>query len=213
MRTIQRVVRRAALPAEYSKGFNPHMNLSIAQPLSVGMYSEGEYMDLNLTEEVDESYIIDKLNENSPSGVGFIKAVKIEDIEDKKKIPQAMALIEAAQYEIVIRYKDSCLLSDELSNLEKRTVWESLKKSKSGEKLVDIKPMVKTINYNIADNKLTINCILSCGSRENLSAELLAQYIRSSTSNVEEQAFIDVKRIELYYYEDNKLVPLYNCRQ
>ena len=32
MRTIQRVIRRAALPIEYSKGFNPHMTISIAQP-------------------------------------------------------------------------------------------------------------------------------------------------------------------------------------
>ena len=30
MRTIQRIVRRAELPVEYSKGFNPHMSLSLA---------------------------------------------------------------------------------------------------------------------------------------------------------------------------------------
>ncbi|MDZ5035507.1 TIGR03936 family radical SAM-associated protein, partial [Clostridium perfringens] len=46
MRTIQRVIRRADLPMEYSKGFNPHMALSIAQPLSVGVYSDAEYMDI-----------------------------------------------------------------------------------------------------------------------------------------------------------------------
>ena len=39
MRTIQRIIRRSGLPVEYSKGFNPHMALSIAQPLSVGVYS------------------------------------------------------------------------------------------------------------------------------------------------------------------------------
>lgn len=49
MRTIQRIIRRSGLPIEYSKGFNPHMTLSIAQPLSVGVYSEGEYMDIVLS--------------------------------------------------------------------------------------------------------------------------------------------------------------------
>ena len=56
MRTIQRIVRRACLPVEYSKGFNPHMALAIAQPLSVGVYSEGDYLDLNLTEDMNEGF-------------------------------------------------------------------------------------------------------------------------------------------------------------
>ena len=37
MRTAQKIVRRAKLPVKYSKGFNPHMAMSIAQPLAVGM--------------------------------------------------------------------------------------------------------------------------------------------------------------------------------
>ncbi|MGL5085822.1 MAG: TIGR03936 family radical SAM-associated protein, partial [Clostridium sp.] len=50
MRTIQRIIRRTDIPMKYSKGFNPHMALSIAQPLSVGVYSDGEYMDIVLAE-------------------------------------------------------------------------------------------------------------------------------------------------------------------
>jgi radical SAM-linked protein len=212
MRTIQRVARRAELPAEYSKGFNPHMSLSIAQPLSVGMYSEGEYMDLILTEALDAGFVLDKLNENAPSGVRFIKAVQIPEGEDKKKVPQSMALIEAAQYEITIKYSSTIGLKEELNSLNSKESWETLKKSKSGEKLVDIKPMVKDIDYKIQDSKLIISCIVACGSRENLSADLLAQYIKANTESAEAEAFIDIKRVELYYYEDLKLVPLYNCR-
>ena len=54
MRTIQKVIRRTDLPVEYSKGFNPHIEMSIAQPLSVGVYSSGEYMDLILEEDINE---------------------------------------------------------------------------------------------------------------------------------------------------------------
>ena len=39
LKTIQKNIRRAGLPVEFSQGFNPHMNTSIAQPLSVGVYS------------------------------------------------------------------------------------------------------------------------------------------------------------------------------
>ena len=57
MRTLHKVVKRAALPVKYSKGFNPHMSISIAQPLSVGMYSCGEYMDVVLEEEIDKTIL------------------------------------------------------------------------------------------------------------------------------------------------------------
>ena len=32
LKTIQKNIRRAGLPIEFSQGFNPHMNTSIAQP-------------------------------------------------------------------------------------------------------------------------------------------------------------------------------------
>ncbi len=72
MRTIQRVIRRAKLPIEYSKGFNPHMSISIAQPLSVGVYSTGEYLDAVFIEAIDEKEIIKTLNENTVGGVKFL---------------------------------------------------------------------------------------------------------------------------------------------
>ena len=49
MRTLQKIIKRSELPIEYSKGFNPHMAVSIAQPLSVGVHSNGEYMDVVLS--------------------------------------------------------------------------------------------------------------------------------------------------------------------
>ena len=45
---MQRAVRRAKIPAAYSEGFNPHMKLSFASALSVGVTSDAEYMDLEL---------------------------------------------------------------------------------------------------------------------------------------------------------------------
>ena len=61
MRTIQRIIRRSGVPIEYSKGFNPHMALSLAQPLSVGVYSDGEYMDIVLTEEMNVAEYFSKI--------------------------------------------------------------------------------------------------------------------------------------------------------
>jgi uncharacterized protein (DUF2344 family) len=87
--------------------------------------------------------------------------------------------------------------------------WVTLKKSKNGEKMVDIKPMVKELKYWINEDRIILNALISCGSREHLSPELLATYIRSKTTNYEEEAFIDIKREELYAYKAEALVPLY----
>lgn len=61
-RTLQRNFKRSGLPVEYSKGFNPHIIMSLAQPLAVGLYSKGEYLDVSFIEEEDENIIVDKLN-------------------------------------------------------------------------------------------------------------------------------------------------------
>ena len=98
MRTIQRVIRRADLPMEYSKGFNPHMALSIAQPLSVGVYSDAEYMDIVLVEELEEKEIIDRLNAKTASGIKFLNARKVITKEGEKKLPQTMALVDACPH-------------------------------------------------------------------------------------------------------------------
>lgn len=212
MRTIQKVVRRAGLPAQYSKGYNPHQALSIAQPLSVGVYSDGEYMDLILVEEVPEEEIIKKLNEKTASGIKFKAAKKIVEVENEKKLPQGMALIDACRYRIKIKYDNTELLREELVSLLKEEEWNTIKKSKKGEKEVNIKSLVYEFNYNVLDNELILNTLIRSGSREHLSADLLISYVKERTSNASLDTFVDIKREEMYFLKDEELIPLYNCR-
>ncbi len=46
MRFFQKAIRRAKLDVAYSQGFNPHQIMSFASPLSVGLTSDGEYIDI-----------------------------------------------------------------------------------------------------------------------------------------------------------------------
>lgn len=207
LRTIQRVVRRAGLPVEYSKGFNPHMTMSFAQPLSVGIYSEAEYLDTVFYEELDTEYIKKTLNDNSPLAIRFLQVIKVPQDGDKK-IPQTMALVEAAAYDIAIKYTNTDILDEELKKLKEKMEWSALKKSKSGEKIVDLKPMIKYFKYEIDHGTLHITTVVSCGSRENLSPELLSSYIKDNTSNSIKDAFVDIKRKEIYAYKNGKQVSL-----
>ena len=49
MRFFQKAIRRAGIDVAYSEGFSPHMIMSFAYPLGVGMTSSGEYFDLEST--------------------------------------------------------------------------------------------------------------------------------------------------------------------
>jgi len=205
MRTIQRVIRRAKLPIEYSKGFNPHMSISIAQPLSVGVHSIGEYLDAVFTEAVDEKEILKALNENTVGGVKFLSVTTVARKEGQKN-QQAMATIDAAKYIIKFKLEEESAL--DMDSLMKLSQWTILKKSKSGEKETDIKPLVKEIKYSIDDEILTIEGLLSCGSRENLSASLLSEFIKAHVNGIKEDAFVDIKRVEMYAFRGKELLTL-----
>ena len=211
LKTIQKNIRRAGLPVEFSQGFNPHMNTSIAQPLSVGVYSSGEYMDMVLISEVDEQEIVDKLNATAPSGIKYISALAIPYTPGEKKVPQAMALIDAARYTIKIKYSDVSNLEEEMTNLVDSETWNTIKKSKKGEREVNLKTLIKEFSFWIKDEFLVLNVLISTGSREHLSADLVVSYIQEKTSNTLLDTFVNIKREEMYFYKNEKLVPLYKC--
>lgn len=211
MRTIQRVIRRADLPMEYSKGFNPHMALSIAQPLSVGVYSDAEYMDIVLVEELEEKEIIDRLNAKTASGIKFLNARKVITKEGEKKLPQTMALVDAARFTIKMLCFDSSLVESKIKELINNPEWNTIKKSKKGEKEVNLKTMIKEMKHWINNDELILNVLISSGSREHLSPDLVAQYIKSNIPEIVEDAFVDIKREEMYVLKDNKYIPIYKC--
>ena len=211
MRTIQRIIRRSGVPIEYSKGFNPHMALSLAQPLSVGVYSDGEYMDIVLTEEMKVADLLARLNEAAPPTIRFFEATPIEIVENVKRVPQAMALLDAGRYIIKLKLVNEENVEEKMASLLNENAWETLKKSKKGEKMADIKPLVKELKYWVKDGELVINALIATGSRENLSADLLAKFITSKIENVNTESFANIKREEMYVLKNNKYVPLFKA--
>jgi len=206
MRTIQRIIRRSELPVEYSRGFNPHMSLSIAQPLAVGVYSKGEYMDVHFNEELDEKYIEEALNKNAPSTIKFLDVKKIK--EEDKKVPQAMAAVEAARYILKFKLVDTTKIEEDIKNILNLKEWLTIKKGKKEEKTVNLKELIKDIDYRIVDNLLILEVLVSCGSKENLSAQLLGEYLRGKVEEINKESFIDIEREDMYAYKGSKLIPL-----
>lgn len=90
LRHMTRILRRAEIRPEFSKGFNPHMLLYFSPPLALGLESEAEY----LTVVTNESYsdAVERFNMAAPNGLRAIKAAEVA------KNPNLQAAVAAADY-------------------------------------------------------------------------------------------------------------------
>lgn len=71
-RAMDRAIRRAKLPVEYSQGFSPHARLSFSAPLPVGVAGEAELMALDLTAEWSAEAVAKSLNRQLPRDLGVV---------------------------------------------------------------------------------------------------------------------------------------------
>ena len=78
MRYFQKALRRAELPVAFSGGYSPHMIMSFAVPLGVGMESLGDYFDLEMAEDMPTAEIAARLEEQMAEGMHIVSVRKVE---------------------------------------------------------------------------------------------------------------------------------------
>lgn len=151
LRYFQKAVRRAGLKIAYSQGFHPHQIMSFASPLGVGITSEGEYMDMELTADYTPREIVDALNSAMVEGFTVLSARILPDPENGRKRETAMSLVTAADYLLTVKENDTFLGTKSLEELkdawerfcgqESISVIKKVKKSNS-ETSIDLKPFL-----------------------------------------------------------------------
>ncbi len=80
MRAMDRATVRAALPLRYTRGFNPHPQISLPCPKPVGVTGMDEMLVIRLEEtqdSPDEGDLLRRLNENAPCGMHFLRAQRL----------------------------------------------------------------------------------------------------------------------------------------
>lgn len=95
MNLLMKSFQRSKLPIMYSEGFHPHMRLSLATALGVGITSDAEYMEFILTQKIAPEIVRKKLNQSSPSG---IKILEVRLFDGKQK--SLTELANRSRYEI-----------------------------------------------------------------------------------------------------------------
>lgn len=192
MRYFQKAIRRADIDIKYSEGFSPHQVLSFAQPLSVGATSDGEYLDMTVNSMISVKDVMDRLNSVMNEGVEILDIAELAEGEDK-----AMTLSVAAMYSL--RLRDSADFEDWTYKLEEYLKGDKLpamKKTKSGEKEIDMKQMI--FNYSFDHENRKVDILLSMSSKETLKPALLFEYFYKSAGREFDTKFLDIHRIDIY---------------
>ncbi len=172
-RAILRFIKRAGIPVRYTEGFNPHPKIVFALTLSVGMESECELVDIYLARDSENPEIpvitpdefVASLSTVLPKGLVIVSACFPE-------VP--FSNITTADYLITIEKKDNTPLSPFVLETFSHPV-ELVKKTKRGEKLVDITPHIHTLTACDKENVCEIFARLSASQGEYLNPDLLVK--------------------------------------
>ncbi|MCI7741540.1 MAG: TIGR03936 family radical SAM-associated protein [Clostridiales bacterium] len=170
MHTMQRAFSRAGYALKYSEGFNPHPQISIAQPLSVGAASLCEIMDFKLNGENDLSALPEKLSAVMPEGITVLEAY-----EPKRK----PAEIKWLEIEGLFEYdeRDAEKMADELAGFFAAEEIVISKKTKRGMGETDIRPAISRIAFAACEGGVKVSAVISA-QEPTLNPELLADALR-----------------------------------
>ncbi|MDD7267635.1 MAG: TIGR03936 family radical SAM-associated protein [Lachnospiraceae bacterium] len=184
LRFFQKALRRAGLPAGYSNGFHPHMLMSFASPLGIGMESRGDYVDIHLDEAVARSELLNRLNACLADGVEVLDACLVR--EEKKD--NAMAMVRYADYLVTLTVNQPDLLTNMLHAQIDKRINELLsadhllirQQSKKQERERDLRPHLHRLELTFADDDsktVSLYMRLSCGSANNVKPEAILELL------------------------------------
>ncbi len=206
MRYFQKAMRRADIPIAFTTGFSPHMIMSFAQPLGIGVTSDAEYFDIELTEPIASKRAVAQLNATMVDGMEIVSFVQIPD--DKKC--SGMTIVAGADY---LAYpKEGNLPEDAKEQAEKFMKQDQivvLKKTKRSEKEVDIKPMIYDFHYEERGMFLK----LATGSEQNLKPELVMETFLKFMNIDPETIPVHYHRLEVYANGENGFISLEDLGQ
>lgn len=173
MRCMTRAVRRAKIPLWYTEGFNPHPYMTFSLPLSLGMESECESMDIKIEGDITDSEILKKLTAAMPDGI-HVTAVT-EPVFDPKEI---------AYGEFTLDFDgdfDREKMEEAINSLLSQDEIIIQKLGKKGNKKVmkelDLKPLIFDPAITDTESGVRLFVRLPAGSKTNVNPSLLADLI------------------------------------
>ena len=196
MRLFQRAFKRAGLPLTHTQGYSPRPSVSIALPLSVGVSSQCELLDIDLTEyAVSYPEMVEKLNAVLIDGIRIL-----EIYPEGNKIKQIAYL----DCELSLEY-DGGVPEKAAEQIQALFAQPSLmmeKSGKNGTTVIDIIPIMRQVTvFSTDDHTVCLRARICCQNpslNPNLIAAAIARYLPSMAAD-----FVTCKRLEIYDSNDN----------
>ena len=192
-RYFQKAVKRANLDVAFSEGFSPHMIMSFASPLGVGITSTGEYFDLEFNSATTSSDMVNRLNDAMAEGMMILCSRQVEDGKASKSI----CLVSAADIIFLFCLIDKLpeKLIEKLDEFKAQKEIVILKKTKKSEKELDIRPFIYKLSLEEKDE---IFMQLAAGSSNNTKPELVMEAFAAFMEIPYENLKFMIHRCELY---------------
>ena len=170
MHTLQRAFSRAGYELKYSEGFNPHPQISIALPLSVGASSLCEILDFKLRADANLAEMPERLTAVMPEGIEAIEAY-----EPVRKASE----IKWLSIEGVMEYdeRDAEAMRAALESFYSAPEIIISKKTKRGVGETDIKTAIKSIDFSSCSDGVAVKALISA-QEPTLNPELLVDALR-----------------------------------
>ena len=196
MRAMQRALRRSGLPLRYSQGFNPHILLTFAAPLSVGMPGKREIMEVPIEGEMTEEAFLEKLRPALPPELPCLAARAVDD-----RHPAPMAQLAAAMYEAMLDEVPDGLAEAIPAFLAQDNI-PAIRKTKTGMKPCDIRPMI----YGLSLCGRALSMTLALCEKATCKPELLLSTLFEFAKL--ERPHMIVTRTQMFGEKDGVLLPL-----
>lgn len=194
IRTIERAIRRAKLPAAYSEGFNPHMKFSLASALGVGVVSYTEFVEIELYEDVDVRAAAEALAKALPRGIKVLAADWVDTHH-----AALMAQAAGASYRVTLPYaKDLSETVADYNILESLLFKKAAPKLKAGFKEIDVKQYIPTIEVSRNDGEIVLSFDCKITPSGSMKAVDLLNALNEKYGLELPVEMADIERLKLY---------------
>lgn len=167
-RVFSRAFARAKINLWYTQGFNPRPYMSFSLPLSLGVESYCENVDIRIIDDLTDEEIKVRVNDALPLGIRIIDVY--DDFMDCHDIVYS-------DYVYKFEFKDDELALEKIKAVLESDAIMAQKKAKQGKRRVlketDIKQFIVKYNISIRDDNIILNIRLLAGPDKNLNPTLL----------------------------------------
>ncbi len=170
VRTFMKVVIRAGIPLWFTEGFNPKPKLVFSVPLSIGVESETEFVDIRLNSDITPEEVMARINRN---------------VTDEMRVTDAYfpssRLSDLSYVSYVIRIRTDGASADMAKKAEEILNGETVvveKRTKSGPAATDIRPFIRKAAVDFIDGELVIHTTLFSGPSAFLNPEYVIRALK-----------------------------------